>query len=78
MQLPIARPRPMFANIERRKSMETKPTERKSMDLVNFIVWLTAGAVVGWFANRMVKAQHERRQRADKPTPSEEGSTEKS
>ena len=56
--------------------METKPTERKSMDLVNFIVWLTAGAVVGWFANRMVKAQHERR--AEKPTPSEEGSTEKS
>ena len=50
--------------------------ERKSMDLVNFIVWLTAGAVIGWFANRMVKAQHG--QRADKPTPSEDGSSEKS
>jgi hypothetical protein len=57
--------------IERRKAME-----RKSMDLVNFIVWLTAGAVFGWFANRMVKAQHERR--ADKPIPSEEVSTERS
>ena len=56
--------------------METKSTERKSMDLVNFIVWLTAGAVIGWFANRMVKAQHG--QRADKPTPSEDGSSEKS
>ena len=56
--------------------METKPTERKSMDLVNFIVWLTAGAVVGWFANRMVKAQHVRR--VARPTPSEEGSPEKS
>ena len=68
----------MIANIERRKSMETKSTERKSMDLVNFIVWLTAGAVVGWFANRMVKAQHVRR--ADKPTPSEseDGSSQKS
>jgi hypothetical protein len=65
----------MVANIERRKSMETKLTERKSMDLVNFIVWLTAGAVVGWFANRMVKAQHV--QRADKPSPSEDSSSEK-
>jgi hypothetical protein len=67
----------MIANNERRESMETKPTERKSMDLVNFIVWLTAGAVIGWFANRMVKAQHKRR--ADKPTHSAvERSTEKS
>jgi len=67
----------MIAKIERRKSIETKPTERKSMDLINFIVWLTAGAVVGWFANRMVKAQHVRR-RVARPTPSEEGSPEKS
>jgi hypothetical protein len=66
----------MIANIERRKSMEIKSTERKSMDLVNFIVWLTAGAVIGWFARRMVTAQHERR--ADKPTPSREGSSEES
>jgi hypothetical protein len=54
--------------------MEIKSTERKSMDLINFIVWLTAGAVIGWFANRMVKAQH--KLRADKPTPSENGSSE--
>jgi hypothetical protein len=48
---------------------------RKEMDLFNFIVWLTAGAVIGWFANRMVSAQH--RRRADKPALSEEGSSEK-
>ena len=46
------------------------------MDLINFIVWLTAGAVIGWFAKRMVTAQHDRR--ANKPTPSEAGSSEKS
>jgi hypothetical protein len=66
----------MVANIERRKSMERNLTERKSMDLVNFVVWLTAGAVIGWFANRMVKAQHV--WRADKPSPSEDNSSEKS
>ena len=41
------------------------------MDLINFIVWLTAGAVIGWFANRMVTAQHRERQ-SDNPTPSED------
>jgi len=46
---------------------------RNLMDLINFIVWLTAGAVIGWFANRMITAQHERR--ADKPTPWEDGSS---
>jgi hypothetical protein len=46
------------------------------MDLINFIVWLSAGAVIGWFANRMVTAQHQRR--ANKTTPSEAGSSEKS
>jgi hypothetical protein len=45
------------------------------MDLINFIVWLTAGAVIGWFARRMVAAQHDCR--APKPTPSEAGSSEK-
>jgi hypothetical protein len=48
----------------------------KKMDLINFIVWLTAGAVIGWFAKRMVTAQHDRR--ADKPTPSEDSNSEKS
>jgi len=27
------------------------------MNLLNFIVWLSAGAVVGWFASRMVRAE---------------------
>jgi uncharacterized membrane protein YeaQ/YmgE (transglycosylase-associated protein family) len=27
------------------------------MNFVNFIVWLFAGAVIGWFASRMVQAQ---------------------
>lgn len=30
------------------------------MNLVNFIVWLTAGAIIGWFASRMVEAQRKR------------------
>jgi hypothetical protein len=41
---------------------------RNEMDLINFIVWLTAGAIIGWFSHRMVTAQ-----RADKPTTSEDG-----
>lgn len=28
------------------------------MNLVNFIVWLSTGAVIGWFASRMVRAEH--------------------
>lgn len=39
------------------------------MDLINFLVWLTAGAVIGWFANRMVMTQHEKR--IDKTPPSQ-------
>ena len=46
------------------------------MNLLNLIVWLSTGAVIGWFASRMVTAQHE--QRADKPKPSGDGSPEKS
>ena len=46
------------------------------MDLINFIVWLTAGAVIGWFAKRMVTAQHDRR--AAKLAPPGNGSSEKS
>jgi len=46
------------------------------MDLINYIVWLTAGAVIGWFAKRMVTAQQNRR--SAKPTPSEADSSEKS
>ena len=46
---------------------------RNLMDLINFIVWLTAGAVIGWFANRMITAQHERR--AVKPALCEDDSS---
>lgn len=28
------------------------------MNLLNFIVWLSAGAVIGWFASRMVQVEH--------------------
>jgi uncharacterized membrane protein YeaQ/YmgE (transglycosylase-associated protein family) len=30
------------------------------MNLINFIVWLSAGAVIGWFASQMVQAEHKR------------------
>ncbi len=35
------------------------------MNLVNFIVWLSAGAVIGWFASRMVQIEQNR---THKPT----------
>jgi uncharacterized membrane protein YeaQ/YmgE (transglycosylase-associated protein family) len=31
------------------------------MNFLNFIAWLTAGAVVGWFASRMVEAERRRK-----------------
>lgn len=31
------------------------------MSFWNFITWLTAGAVVGWFASRMVEAERRRK-----------------
>jgi uncharacterized membrane protein YeaQ/YmgE (transglycosylase-associated protein family) len=30
------------------------------MNLINFIVWLSAGAVIGWFASQMVAAERKR------------------
>jgi uncharacterized membrane protein YeaQ/YmgE (transglycosylase-associated protein family) len=30
------------------------------MNFVNFIVWLFAGAVIGWFASRMVAVERRR------------------
>jgi len=45
------------------------------MNLRNFIVWLTAGAVIGWFASRMVKKEHKKTQ---KPLPVEDRNPEKS
>jgi len=30
------------------------------MELIKFITWLTAGAMIGWFASRMVEAENRR------------------
>jgi uncharacterized membrane protein YeaQ/YmgE (transglycosylase-associated protein family) len=30
------------------------------MNLINFLVWLSAGAIIGWFASRMVEAERKR------------------
>jgi hypothetical protein len=35
------------------------------MKLINFLLWLTAGAIFGWFASRMVDNQENRLQKAD-------------
>jgi hypothetical protein len=48
---------------------------RKYMNLINFIVWLTAGAVIGWFARGMVEGEH---RGTHKPMPGEDRSSEKS
>ena len=44
------------------------------MNLINFIVWLSAGAVIGWFARGMVKVEHNW---THKPLPGEDRSSEK-
>ena len=31
------------------------------MNLINFILFLSAGAVIGWFASRLVKAENMRK-----------------
>ncbi len=38
------------------------------MDLINLIIWMSAGAVVGWFARGMVRLEHKR---VRKPASSE-------
>jgi hypothetical protein len=30
------------------------------MNFLNFVAWLTAGAVIGWLASRMVEAEKRR------------------
>jgi hypothetical protein len=30
------------------------------MELIKFIVWLTTGAVIGWFASRIVTSENDR------------------
>jgi len=32
----------------------------KDMNLTNFILWLSVGAVIGWFASRMAKRENMR------------------
>ena len=44
------------------------------MNLINFIVWLSVGAVIGWLAVRMVKVEHKR---THKPLPGVDRSSEK-
>ena len=45
------------------------------MELMKFILWLTAGAIIGWFANRIVTAENGWTR---KPTPVEDRSSEES
>ncbi len=44
------------------------------MDLLNLIIWMSAGAVVGWFARGMVRLEH---RRVRNPTSSENRSEKK-
>lgn len=34
------------------------------MNLVNFIVWLSAGAIIGWFASQMVQEENKRKRKS--------------
>ncbi len=43
------------------------------MELIKFITWLTAGAVIGWFASQMVKRDHRQNH---KSVPGEDRSSE--
>jgi len=42
------------------------------MELIKFILWLTAGAVIGWFASRVVEREH---RHTHKPKPGKVGSS---
>ncbi len=44
------------------------------MNLINFLVWLSTGAVIGWFANQMVQAE---RRHIHKPLPDKDPCSEK-
>jgi hypothetical protein len=43
------------------------------MKLINFIVWLSAGAVIGWFAQRLIHVEH---MLTNKPIPIKDSSSE--
>ena len=61
-----------------KKHADGEKPRRKSMDLINFIVWLSAGAILGWFSRQMVTGQHELWTGKGKPTYSEPVISEKS
>ncbi len=44
------------------------------MELIKFIMWLSAGAVIGWFASRIVSTEYGW---THKPAPVEVSSSEK-
>jgi hypothetical protein len=54
--------------------VEQNPERRKKINLINFILWLSTGAVIGWFASRMVKVEHRR----SKPLTGEDSNSKKS
>lgn len=45
--------------------MEILPERNHAMNLVNFLVWLLAGALIGWFASQMVEAEKRRFDRGE-------------
>ncbi len=45
------------------------------MELTKFILWLTAGAIIGWFASRLVTTEH---RLTHKPKSAKVSSSEKS
>lgn len=54
---------------KKRGSLSKEIQEEYKMNLINFIVWLSAGAVIGWFASQMVRAE---RRQTHKTPPDEE------
>jgi hypothetical protein len=44
------------------------------MELIKFIIWLTTGAVIGWFASQMVKREPRQNYKA---VPGEDHSSDK-
>jgi len=40
--------------------VEEHSERRNRMNFINFVAWLTAGAVIGWFASRMVDVEKRR------------------
>jgi hypothetical protein len=58
-----------------RPKKNTKRGQRVSkMSLINSILWLSVGTVIGWQASRMVEVEHKR---TPKPVPNEDRSSEK-